>query len=371
MKYLFFYFLFLSGTAYCQQFSINGKASFLANGDTVWVRMANAGLTNKPMPALIKNGEFQVVFAVQTTERYDLTYHQNRAVLFLDPKNTTVNLVDTTLQHVIVTNNHTNDEWNTFIEIMAKDADYNGFMIERGKWYRAGLYQTPDKEVQRKEKIRLDSLLILRKVASIKNAVNWVKTHPESQINSFVLLNYTTGSNNKSAHMPEAELKELYNSLPDVAKQNTWSKQLEDHLNGLILGGHAPDFAQLDPSGKTVHLSDFKGKYVLLDFWASWCTPCRAENPNVVKAYQQYHDHNFVILSVSLDNKKDAWLSAIEHDGMPWNHVSDLNRWQNVVSKQYDVHSIPANFLIDPNGVIVAKNLTGDKLQQTLKKLLK
>ncbi len=136
-------------------------------------------------------------------------------------------------------------------------------------------------------------------------------------------------------------------------------------------GQAAPEVALPDVNGKVVTLSSFRGKYVLIDFWASWCAPCRAENPNVVAAYEKFKDKNFTILSVSLDNTKEAWEKAIKSDGLTWTQVSDLKGWHSMAAAMYNVQSIPCNFLIDTAGKIIAKNLRGQQLEETLQAMVK
>jgi peroxiredoxin len=158
-----------------------------------------------------------------------------------------------------------------------------------------------------------------------------------------------------------------------VAKESIFGKSLEQQMASertLGYGQVAPDFIQADPDGKPISLKEFRGKYVLVDFWASWCGPCRMENPNVVQAYQRYKAKNFTVLGVSLDRDKPKWLQAIKDDNLTWPHVSDLKFWQNEVAKLYQVSSIPQNFLLDPEGKIIGKNLRGAALDQFLEKTL-
>ena len=132
----------------------------------------------------------------------------------------------------------------------------------------------------------------------------------------------------------------------------------------------APDFSAPDPNGNQIALSDVKGKLTLIDFWAAWCKPCRAENPNVVRVYEKYHDKGLNIIGVSLDRKAEAWKKAIIDDKLVWNQVSNLAYFNDEVAKLYNVNAIPAAFLIDANGVIVAKNLRGPALETKVAEML-
>lgn len=162
-----------------------------------------------------------------------------------------------------------------------------------------------------------------------------------------------------------AEFKEeMPQACADLQKQ-------VDAMQAFIIGGTAPDFAQQTPEGKDLKLSALRGKVVLIDFWASWCGPCRRENPNVVRVYNQYKDKGFEILGVSLDSAKDRWVQAIEQDGLTWMHVSDLKGWQNEVAQVYGVRAIPQTVLLDAEGKIIARNLRGPSLEEKLAELFK
>lgn len=169
-------------------------------------------------------------------------------------------------------------------------------------------------------------------------------------------------------------LENAYAKLQPPAKKLVYTSQLEqfiaDRKIGMV-GSQALDFTQNDMEGKPVSLSSFKGKYVLVDFWASWCGPCRGENPNVVSAFERYKSKNFTVLGVSLDQVKPNWLKAVKEDNLNWTQVSDLQYWNNAAARLYHIQSIPANLLIDPSGKIIAKNIRGEELHKKLEEVLK
>ena len=174
------------------------------------------------------------------------------------------------------------------------------------------------------------------------------------------------------------EIKEnlatIYGELAPSAKKGPFAEFIDKTIASSAfgqIGTMLPDFTQNDVNGKPFKLSSLKGKYVLVDFWASWCGPCRAENPNVVKAFNKYKSKNFTVLGVSLDQDKAKWLEAIKKDGLAWNHVSDLKYWNNAVATQFGIQSIPASFLIDQTGKIVARDLRGADLDKFLETNLK
>lgn len=168
------------------------------------------------------------------------------------------------------------------------------------------------------------------------------------------------------------EAKGLYKLLSVELQHSKVGRQLAQLIESFKLneGAMAPAFKQENVEGEEIQLAKYKGKYVLIDFWASWCVPCRKENPTLVKAYNQYKDQNFEILGISLDEEREPWLEAIEEDKLEWDQVSDLNGWKNEVAVQYGIRAIPASFLIDPEGKIVAKNLRGENLLDFLEETL-
>jgi len=192
----------------------------------------------------------------------------------------------------------------------------------------------------------------------------FIKDHPNSYMSLLVL-------SQMGPNVDVSELKPLYDGLGQNLKDMETGRQIKRSIDALLptaMGAIAPDFTQNDVNGNPVTLSSFRGKYVLIDFWASWCNPCRQENPTVVKAFHKFQNKNFTVLGVSLDKQdgKAAWLAAIKDDGLNWTQVSDLSFWSNKVALLYGVQSIPHNLLLDPTGKIIAKDLRGVDLDNKL-----
>jgi peroxiredoxin len=209
------------------------------------------------------------------------------------------------------------------------------------------------------------------KITDAKRKVvgDFVKQNPSSLRGAIAI------QQNFGYYAEASDVEPLYNALNakvKESKQGMAIKKMVDAYKKVAIGQIVPDITQFDTTGKSVSLSSLRGKYVMLDFWASWCGPCRRENPNIVKAYGQYHDKGFEIFGVSYDNEKgkEKWKKAIVNDNLGWFEVSDLKGWGNETSDQFYIKAIPANMLIDKDGKIIAKNLFGKKLTDKLAEVL-
>ena len=194
---------------------------------------------------------------------------------------------------------------------------------------------------------------------------DFVSNHPNSLASGMMLYLITD-------KIPALKLEEYYLNLGEGVKQLAILEKMPTRIAGKkrsVIGSVAPDFTMNDINGNPIKLSDYRGKYVLLDFWASWCVPCRKDNPYVKATYEKFKDKDFVIIGVSVDENGVQWKKAVEKDQLPWIHISDLKK-QNKVAELYGVQPIPDNFLIDPTGKIIERGLHGEQLEPTINKII-
>lgn len=359
MRKLIILFAVLVVAVSCEKspFVLKGTIEGLTEGKLI---LAKNHSTVKADTINIVDGKFEFKGDIQP-DQYTITVEgKKRGVrVFLENGIVTIKAHADSLAKAEVTGSKLNDA-NKALNDKAK-ALYDKYEIEKlGKEYRTA-------SAERKEELMAVYNKFQEEVAVIND--EFIEANPASVVSVYKLV---AKSYNLSVAEKEAALAKLDTSLVSHHLVVKMKEGIEKEKN-VEVGKIAPDFTMNDAEGNPVKLSDIykKHKFLLIDFWASWCGPCRAENPSVVKTYKKFNKKGFSVFGVSLDNNKEKWLEAIEKDKLTWDHVSDLKGWQNEASQLYAVRGIPANFLVDNTGKILAKGLRGEALLKKLEELTK
>jgi peroxiredoxin len=344
-------------------YTVQGTFSKMKTGKIFLSVYRSNGVINDS--AKIVNGKFSFKGHVQQPAQAVLYYkgkegsRDNMLYFYAEPANIMITGAGDSLQNVKISGS----------KINADDKVLKGMMKEVSAWEdrNSALF---DEAYKSKNKHVMDSLdAVDMNVMMAKRMVvgQFVKKYPASLRSAMAL------EENFGYYAEASDLEPLYNMLDAKIKATTNGKNVKkmlDTYKTVAMGVKAPEITQNDTSGHALPLSSIKGKVVMIDFWASWCGPCRRENPNIVKAYEQFHPKGFEIYGVSYDKTDSKWKKAINDDKLTWYEVSDLKGWQNSTSDQYYIKAIPANILIDQDGKIIAKNLFGQKLIDKLNQLL-
>ena len=322
------------------EFNINGTVTGFNEGATVEFLNGQTGATE--LSTTLKGGKFSFKGKMERPEFKIILFNRQQPYItvFLDNSNVTITGDKATIEKSKIkgSESHTAfEQFNTMLEpyqsVFVENAEYNEVIYNK----------------------------------AIKLMEDFVNTHTDSYITPLAVIRYNQIADDI------LKTEKLYNKLDPKIKATSMGQYIaqqitEGKVNGK--GSVLPDFSQPDTSGVSVSLSSLRGKYVLVDFWASWCGPCRQENPNVVAAFNKYKSKNFTVLGVSLDKAKPAWIEAINMDGLTWTHISDLQGWQNSVAQQFQIFNIPQNILIGPDGKVIGKNLRGAALERKLARVL-
>jgi peroxiredoxin len=352
-------------------FLINGKISGLRQKEVYLVTYKDGGAVKVDSSAVdTARGTFRLHGRVETPDLMFITFPDGSEIeVFVE--NAVITVKGDSIQNTVIEGSGSNDEYTVYKvrrdsvggEFKNQEAEYDSVLLKYNAARKAG-----NKEETRLLYDQLAKIEAIPEARMKEYNLDFVKSHGTSFVAPAVLWNELAWA------MDAPEMEPLVNGF-DTSIQNsgyiTLLKQRIETLKKVSVGSPAPDFTMNDSLGHPRKLSSFYGKVLLVDFWASWCGPCRRENPNIVAAYRQYSRKGFDIVGISLDKNRDRWMKAISDDKLGWHHLSDLRGWNNAAAGLYGIRSIPSNLLLDKNGMIIGKNLMGDDLTNKLSELIK
>lgn len=351
-------FIFSSCSIKKGQFSINGIVKGVNEGK-VYLQQLVASKWAIVDSTQIEKGKFKFAGTIKLPEMFQIKSENQNFILpvFIDAADIEVQIFPDSVDKSVVSGSEDHDLYNKYL-----------MMKQPTEEKIDSLYTEWKKAKENGDSLTMASTDSISTV--LENDLKKILQDFAGANSTSTVAPYLVMRNSWQFELPE--LEEIVNKFDASIDSSQYTQSLKKRieiLRSVQIGNTAPDFTMNDSVGNPIRLSSLKGKILLVDFWASWCKPCRVENPNVVKAYQQYHKKGFDILGCSFDTNREKWLKAIKDDKLTWHHVSDLQGWDNAAGKLYGINSIPSNVLLDKNQKIIARNLRGDDLTKKLAEL--
>ncbi|VXB04469.1 Peroxiredoxin [Flavobacterium sp. 9AF] len=353
------------------QYQITGTVKGVENGKKLIIQLQDE--IGQPLPkdtAVVENGKFEFKGDVKGIDIAFLKSEDGMQVLpfIFEEGKTEIEFNNDSIHKSKIGGTYNNQKFQEFNDAATKVGDkINQFKKNNDEKMKTA--QTSNDTVVMNQIMKEYRVIQEETQKNMKDTyTNFVKSNPKAYVSALLLENMLM-SNGLTTEEVKEYFEKFDKSLLDTKPGKSIKKTL-DAATAITNGKAAPEFSGPSPDGKTISLKESLGKVTIIDFWASWCKPCRAENPNVVALYNELHEKGLNIIGVSLDKDAESWKKAIADDGLVWNHVSNLKFWKEPIAEQYNVKSIPATFILDEKGNIVAKDLRGEELKAKVKELL-